>query len=57
MHHLDDVTGSLTVGKFADLVILDRDLFALPDDAIADARVSRTLIGGRTVYDDGSNGF
>jgi len=54
---LDDVTGSLTVGKFADLVILDRDLFALPDDAIADARVSRTLIGGRTVYDDGSNGF
>ena len=28
VNHLDDETGSLEVGKLADLVVLDRDLFA-----------------------------
>ena len=32
INHLDDVTGTLAIGKLADMVVLDRDLFApMPD--------------------------
>jgi len=52
VNHLDDVTGSVEVGKLADLVVLDRDVFA-PDAApLGDARVLLTLIEGDAVYED-----
>ena len=37
VNHLDDVCGSIEVGKLADLVVVDRDLFAEATDRIADA--------------------
>jgi hypothetical protein len=44
--------GSLTPGKYADLVVLDRDLFALEDPLeILDTRVAVTVTGGRIVYE------
>jgi predicted amidohydrolase YtcJ len=46
----DDETGSIEVGKLADLVVLDRNLFELPADSIHTAKVTRTLLGGRTVF-------
>ncbi len=46
----DKETGSIEVGKLADLVVLDRNLFELPPDSIHTAKVQRTLLGGRTVY-------
>ncbi len=46
----DQETGSIEVGKLADLVVLDRNLFDLPADSIHTAKVTRTLLGGRTVY-------
>ncbi|MDH6142801.1 putative amidohydrolase YtcJ [Kitasatospora sp. GP30] len=46
---LDD-TGSLRVGQLADLVVLDRDLFAAPAEEICAARVLRTYVGGALVY-------
>jgi predicted amidohydrolase YtcJ len=46
----EDQTGSIEVGKLADLVVLDRNLFDLPADSIHTAKVTRTLLGGRTVY-------
>ena len=46
----DKETGSIEVGKLADLVVLDRNLFELPADSIHTAKVTRTLLGGRTVY-------
>ncbi|TQC48009.1 amidohydrolase [Rhodococcus sp. WS4] len=49
VNRLDD-TGSIEVGKLADLVVLDRDPFTVSDDAIADTRVALTYVGGDRVY-------
>jgi predicted amidohydrolase YtcJ len=38
------------VGKLADLVVLDRDLRAIPDGRTADAKVLMTFIEGTEVY-------
>jgi predicted amidohydrolase YtcJ len=48
--HQERETGSIEVGKRADLIVLDRDLFALPAGRIHEAKVLRTLYEGRTVY-------
>ena len=45
-------TGSIEVGKLADLVVLDRNLFAVPPQAISDAKALLTLFGGREVWRD-----
>lgn len=45
-------TGSLEVGKQADLMVLDRDIFQLPIEQIGEARVLWTLLGGEQVYRD-----
>lgn len=45
-----DDAGSLRVGNLADLVVLDRDLFAAPAAEIASAGVEQTYVGGRLVY-------
>lgn len=50
VNHLDDVTGSVQVGKYADLVVLDRDPFDGPALAIADTRVLRTYVEGVLVH-------
>jgi len=42
--------GRLMPGLLADLVILDRDITAVPVDDIRQARVLRTVVGGRTLY-------
>ncbi|MBA0088265.1 MAG: amidohydrolase [Acidobacteria bacterium Pan2503] len=47
--------GSLTPGKLADLVVLDRDLFAIAQEKIKDAAVRYTIVGGRVVYQAGKN--
>jgi hypothetical protein len=43
--------GSLEPGKLADFVVLDRDPFAGPPEALLEARVLRTVVGGRAVYE------
>lgn len=48
----DSLTGSITVGKAADLTVVSEDLFAAPVHRIAKARVLLTLLGGRVVYRD-----
>jgi predicted amidohydrolase YtcJ len=50
VNHLDDVTGSVQVGKYADLVVLDRNPFDGPALAIADTRVLRTYVDGVLVH-------
>jgi len=47
---LEDRLGSLAPGKLADLVVLDRDIFACDPMAIAETRVVGTMIGGRFVH-------
>ncbi len=43
--------GRLAAGLYADFVVLDRDVFALDADELLSARVVRTVVGGRTVYE------
>jgi predicted amidohydrolase YtcJ len=50
---LGDVTGSIEVGKSADLIVLDRNLFEIPADEIADIKVLTTYFEGRPVYERG----
>ncbi|WP_430440926.1 amidohydrolase [Shinella sp.] len=47
----DKTTGSLEVGKLADLVVIDRDILSIPIREIAKAKVMATLLQGRPVYD------
>ena len=49
--------GSLTAGKLADLVMIDRDLFKIPHAQIKDAKVLLTMVGGRVVYSAASFDF
>ncbi|NHC62360.1 amidohydrolase [Paenalcaligenes suwonensis] len=44
---MDDKVGSLEVGKYADMVVLDHDLFAVEADALPTMQVSATVVGGR----------
>ncbi|MGI9233597.1 MAG: amidohydrolase [Woeseiaceae bacterium] len=48
---LEAEQGSIEVGKRADLVVLDRNLFELPAAEINEARVMMTIFDGRTVYE------
>jgi predicted amidohydrolase YtcJ len=46
----EDTTGSIEVGKFADLAVLDRNPFRAGPMEIASARVLQTFVGGERVY-------
>jgi predicted amidohydrolase YtcJ len=48
--HQDDITGSLEVGKFADLIVLDRNPLKVPAEEIAKTQVLETVVGGKVVY-------
>jgi predicted amidohydrolase YtcJ len=45
-----DDTGSLSLGKFADLIVLDRDIYACDVYDIGDTKVLLTLLAGQEVY-------
>jgi len=47
--------GSLTRGKLADFVIIDRDLTTIPPEQIRDAKVVMTVVGGKVVYERQAN--
>lgn len=48
----EDDRGSLTPGKYADIVVMDRDLFSLSDPReLLETRVTSTVVGGRVVYE------
>ncbi|HEY5312426.1 MAG TPA: amidohydrolase family protein, partial [Pirellulales bacterium] len=47
---LDDQIGTLEAGKLADMIVVDRDLLTCPADDIRDAKVLRTYLGGKLVY-------
>ncbi len=51
LHH-EDKTGSIEVGKLADLVVLDRNLFEIAPAEIDTVSVVLTLFGGNPVYGD-----
>ena len=53
VNHLERETGSIEVGKLADLAVVDRDLFAHPVDEISRAAVDATYVEGRLVHGEG----
>lgn len=50
---MEDVSGSLTPGKYADFVVLDQDIMRVAPDQILDTRVLMTVLGGEVVYEAG----
>jgi predicted amidohydrolase YtcJ len=46
----DDRLGTLEVGKLADVVVLDRDLFATESSTIAEVAIDMTIVGGEIAY-------
>ena len=50
----EDLKGSLTPGKLADMVVLDQNLLTVPDDEILETDVVYTIVGGEIVYEAGS---
>jgi len=42
--------GSLETGKFADFIILDRDILTCPEEQIAEIQVRQTWVGGKRVW-------
>ena len=48
--HQDKVLGGLTKGKWADFIILDQDLFAIPVNELWKTTVAETWLAGKLVY-------
>jgi len=47
---MEEVSGSLTPGKYADFVVLDQDIMTVAVERILDTRVLMTVLGGTVVY-------
>ena len=50
----EDIKGSITVGKLADITVLDRDIMTVPEAEIARAQVDMTIVGGEIRFERGS---
>lgn len=51
----EDVKGSITNGKLADVIILSDNIFETPNEKIRDAKVLTTIVGGKIVYQAPAN--
>jgi len=47
----EEIKGSLTPGKLADIVVLSRDIMTIPEDQILGTEVVLTIVGGRVMYE------
>ena len=56
-NYLEDITGSIEIGKSADLVVLDNDIENMPVDEIYKIKARATFFKGRQVYSDCESGF
>ena len=46
----EDVKGSLTPGKYADIVVLTQDILTVEEDKIPETKVDITIVGGEIKY-------
>ena len=51
--HLEDRIGSIEVGKLADLVVVEKDLHAVPPGEVSHTRVQLTMMNGKVTWRDG----
>jgi predicted amidohydrolase YtcJ len=49
----EDIKGSITPGKLADITVLSQNLLRVADDALLDTDIVMTIVGGRIRYRDG----
>ena len=47
----EDQLGTIEKGKLADLVVLDRDYFSVPNEELKRIRSILTIVGGEIVHD------
>jgi len=52
VNHLEDICGSIEVGKMADLTVIDRDIFAPAAGPVGNARALATFVEGEPVFED-----
>jgi predicted amidohydrolase YtcJ len=48
--HQDKVLGGLTKGKWADFILIDKDIFAIPSEQLWQPQVLQTWIAGKKVF-------
>ncbi|MGB6678844.1 MAG: amidohydrolase family protein, partial [Terriglobales bacterium] len=51
----ENVKGSITPGKLADMVVLSDDIFSIDPAKIRDVKVVKTVVGGKIVWDEKQN--
>ena len=49
---LEKVAGTLTAGKYADIVVFREDFLTIPDEQLKDMRIAMTISGGEIVYEN-----
>ena len=49
----EDVLGSIEPGKYADMVVLGKDILTVPTEEIIDIPIDMTFVGGKLVYEKG----
>ena len=49
----EDVKGSITSGKFADIVVLSKDIMTIPAEEIPSSEIVYTIVGGKILYQGG----
>lgn len=52
---MEEVTGTLEAGKYADIAVFDRDLLNASAGDIRDAQVILTIMGGKVTYNHSWN--
>ena len=48
--HMERDVGSIEVGKYADLIVLNQDPFSVPTERVSETKVVQTILGGEVVY-------
>jgi hypothetical protein len=48
--HMERDVGSIEVGKYADLIVLNQDPFSVPTERVSETKVVQTILGGKVVY-------
>jgi predicted amidohydrolase YtcJ len=52
----EDLKGSITPGKLADVVVLSKDIMKVPEAEIPTAKVVLTVLGGKVRFGGGDGG-
>jgi predicted amidohydrolase YtcJ len=47
----EDVKGTLSPGRYADVTVLDQDLLTVPNEAVPQTTVAATIVGGQVLYE------